>query len=187
MAYLDRAKLEAKGFKFIGENVKVSEHAKIYDPEKIELGNNSRVDDFCILSGNISIGDYCHITPMCLIAGGEPGVILENFCTLAYGVKIFAQSDDYSGTTMVNSLIPKEYKKEILSKVHIERHVVIGAGALVFPGVRIAEGCSIGAMALVNKSTLPWGIYVGSPSKRLKDRKKDLLDLEKKFLKSIKK
>ena len=34
----------------------------------------------------------------------------------------------------------------------------------------------------MNKSTQEWGIYVGNPAKRVKDRKKDLLDLELKYL-----
>lgn len=50
------------------------------------------------------------------------------------------------------------------------------------PGVTIDEGCSIGAMSLIIKSTQPWGIYLGIPAKKIKDRKQDLLFLEKKFL-----
>ena len=182
MAYLSKEALEAMGFKVLGENVKVSDKASIYNPEKIEIDDNSRIDDFCLVSGNVKIGKYCHITPMCLIAGGEPGIDFSDFCTLAYGVKIFAQSDDYTGETMVSSLIPKKFKNEILAKVAIHRQVIVGAGAIVFPGVTVGEGCSIGAMALVNKNTSPWGIYVGNPAKRIKERKKDLLDLEKQFL-----
>jgi acetyltransferase-like isoleucine patch superfamily enzyme len=54
------------------------------------------------------------------------------------------------------------------------------------PGVTIREGCSIGAMTLVAKSTDPWGIYVGVPALRVKERKQDLLELEKKFLDEVK-
>ena len=36
-------------------------------------------------------------------------------------------------------------------------------------------------MSLVNKSTEPWGIYVGIPAKRIKDRSKDLLKFETLF------
>ena len=108
MAYLSIQELKSMGFKSLGKSVKVSDKASIYNPEKIELGDFSRVDDFCIISGNVTLGKYVHITPMCLVAGGEPGIFLNDFCTLAYGVKIFAQSDDYSGMTMVNSLIPKK-------------------------------------------------------------------------------
>lgn len=183
MAYLSENQLLAMGFKSVGKGVKISDKASIYNPECIELGDFSRIDDFCVISGNINIGRYVHVTPMCLIAGGVPGVYIHDFCTLAYGVKVFAQSDDYSGSTMVNSLIPKKYKDEIFAKVVLENQVIVGANSTILPGVTISEGCSVGAMTLVNKSTDPWGIYVGNPARRIKERKKDLLELEKQFLK----
>jgi len=186
MAYLTEKALRTLGFKVLGNNVKVSDRASIYNPETIELGDHSRIDDFCVVSGKVSIGRYCHITPMCLVAGGSPGVTLSDFCTLAYGVKVFAQSDDYSGRTMVNSLVPNKFKDEYLAEVLLERQVIVGAGSVIFPGVTIREGCSIGAMALVNRSTQPWGIYVGNPARRVKDRKNDLLRLEAQFLKEQK-
>lgn len=183
MPYLSDEKLAAMGFKYLGKNVKISDKASIYNCDQIEIGDNSRIDDFCVVSGRISIGAYCHITPMCLVAGGVPGIYFSDFSTLAYGVKIFSQSDDYSGLTLTNSLIPKKFKNETFEAVYLRKHVIIGAGAVVFPGVDVAEGCSIGAMALVNRSTQPWGIYVGNPAKRIKERKKDMLELEKEFLK----
>lgn len=186
MAYLSKEQLAAMGFKSVGENVKVSDKASIYNPESIALGDHSRIDDFCVISGRVLIGSYCHITPMCLIAGGTPGITLSDFCTLAYGVKVFSQSDDYSGTTMVNSLIPKKYKDEYLAEVILERQVIVGAGSVIFPGVIVREGCSVGALTLVNKSTQPWGVYAGNPARRIKDRKQNLLQLEAQFLKEQK-
>ena len=56
---------------------------------------------------------------------------------------------------------------------------------MVFPGVTVAEGCSVGAMSLVTKDTQPWGVYVGIPARRLKERKKDLLQFEKEFLANL--
>ena len=186
MAYLTQSQLDALGFKALGKNVKISDKAAIYNPEQIAIGDNSRIDDFCIVSGKVSIGRFCHITPMCLVAGGTPGIALDDFSTLAYGVKIFSQSDDYSGETMVNSLIPKKFKKELFAPVSLGRQTVVGAGAIIMPGVILAEGCSVGTMALLTKSTQPWGIYAGIPAKRLKERKRDLLQLEQQFLREIK-
>lgn len=186
MAYLNSKQLSELGFRFIGKNVKISDKASIYNHDQIEIGDNSRIDDFCVISGKVSIGAYCHITPMCLIAGGEKGIFISNFCTLAYGVKVFSQSDDYSGETMVNSLISSKYKNEKKESVILERQVIIGAGSIILPGVTLAEGCSVGAMTLVNRSTQPWGIYVGNPAKRIKERKQDLLELEKNFLEEVK-
>lgn len=181
MAYLSAAELASLGFKFLGKNVKISDKAAIYNPEQIEIGDHSRIDDFCVVSGRVVLGRYCHITPMCLIAGGGPGIYMDDYATCAYGVKIFSQSDDYSGETMVNSLIPTEFKKEYFAAVHIKRHVIIGTNAVIFPGVTLEEGTSVGAMSLVTKSTCSWWIYTGIPAKQFKPRSQNLLTLEKVF------
>lgn len=182
MAYLSEEDIKKIGFKFVGVGVKISDRAAIYDSSEIELGDYSRIDDFCIISGRVKIGKYCHVTPQCLIAGGEPGVYIGDFCTFAYGVKVFAQSDDYSGKSMVNSLIPKKFKNEFFAPVHIDCHVIIGSCSVIFPGVHVLEGCAIGAMSLVNKNLESWGIYVGTPVRRLKERSRNLLKLENEFL-----
>lgn len=182
MAYYTQEQLKNLGFKYIGKNVKISDKASIYNCDQIEIGDNSRIDDFCVVSGKIKIGRNVHITPMCLVAGGEKGIIFEDFTTIAYGVQVFTQSDDYSGKTMVNSTVPKEYKNEFIKEVVLRKQSIVGAGSIIMPGVVLAEGTSVGALSLVLKSTEPWGIYTGSPAKRLKDRKKDLLELEKQYL-----
>lgn len=182
MAYLTCEQLQNIGFASIGKNVKISDKASIYDPDIISIGDHSRIDDFCVVSGKIFIGRNVHITPMCLVAGGEKGIIFEDFTTIAYGVKVFTQSDDYSGETMCNSTVPKKYKNELISQVILKKHTIVGAGSIIMPGVTLAEGTSIGAMSLVLRSTEPWGIYAGHPATRLKDRKKNLLELEKVYL-----
>jgi acetyltransferase-like isoleucine patch superfamily enzyme len=184
MAYYTEEQLQFLGFKQIGKNVKISDKASIYNCEEIEIGDNSRIDDFCVISGKVKIGRNVHITPMCLVAGGEKGIIFEDFTTIAYGVQIFTQSDDYSGQTMTNSTIPKEYKNEYMKEIILKKYSIVGAGSIIMPGVVLAEGTSVGAMSLILKSTEPWGIYVGNPIKRLKNRKKDLLELEKEYLKN---
>lgn len=186
MAYYTYEELEKMGFKTIGDNVKISDKSSIYNCDQIEIGDNSRIDDFCVISGKIKIGSNVHITPTCLVAGGEKGIVFEDFTTIAYGVKVFTQSDDYSGKTMCNSTVPKAYKEEIFKEVILKKHSIVGAGSIIMPGVVLEEGTSVGAMSLVLKSTQPWGIYVGNPAKRLKNRKKDLLALEKQYLQSEK-
>ncbi|PLY10511.1 MAG: O-acetyltransferase [Arcobacter sp.] len=184
MAYYTQDQLKQLGFKYIGENVKISDKASIYNHNQIEIGDNSRIDDFCIISGKIRIGRNVHITPMCLVAGSEKGIVFEDFTTIAYGVQVFTQSDDYSGKTLTNSTVPKEYKNEYKKEVILKKYTIVGAGSIIMPGVILEEGTSVGAMSLVLKSTEPWGIYIGNPAKRLKDRKTDLQELEKQYLKS---
>lgn len=184
MAYLSDRQLREVGFKSLGNDVKVSDRASVYNADCIELGDHSRIDDFCVISGRLVIGRNVHITPQCLLAGGEPGIFVDDFVTLAYNVKIFSQSDDYSGETMTNSSVPKTFKREVLASIHLGRHSIVGAGSTILPGVHLGEGTSVGAMSLVRKSTQPWCIYVGNPARKIKERKRDLLELEIQYLRS---
>lgn len=184
MAYLSEVKLKEAGFKRIGKNVRISEKASIYNPEFMEFGDNSRIDDYCVLSGKLRIGRNVHFAPFCLVAGGEKGITFEDFAGLAYHVQVFTQSDDYSGKTLTNPTVPAEYKHELKKAVFIGKHSIVGAGSIIMPGVYLAEGTAVGAMSLVRKSTESWMIYLGNPAKKIKERKKDLLALELAYLES---
>src|SRR5262249_27727376 len=146
--------------------------ASIYNADQIEIGDNSRIDDFCLISGRVCIGKNVHIAGMCLVAGGSLGVYFEDFSGISYGVRIFSQSDDYFGHYLTGPTIPSQYKREIKAPVYIRKHVIVGTSSVVLPGVDVAEGCSVGAMSLVTKSTDPWTIVLGVPAKKYKDRSK---------------
>ena len=75
-SFLSLDELVHAGFSSVGKNVLVSRKASIYNTEKISLGDSVRIDDFCCLSGLIKVGQNTHITPFCLIAGGEKGVLI---------------------------------------------------------------------------------------------------------------
>jgi acetyltransferase-like isoleucine patch superfamily enzyme len=182
MAFLTEASLAALGFKHLGDNVKISDKASIYNPELMEIGNHSRIDDFCVISGKVTMGRNVHIAVFCNIGGGDLGVTLEDFCGLAYGCHVFSQSDDYSGRTLTNPTVPDKYKHETKASVLIKRHSIVGTCSVIMPGITLEEGTSIGAMSLITKSTAPWSVYFGIPAKRLKSRKQALLELEQDYL-----
>jgi galactoside O-acetyltransferase len=170
MAYLSENEMNSMGFASLGQNVRISSRAALYEPEKIRLGDNARIDDFCVVSGRVELGRNAHVAALCNLAAGEPGIFIADFAGLAYGCHIFAQSDDYSGRTMTNPTVPDQYKTEIHAPVHVGRHAIIGTQGIVFPGADVAEGCAIGAGSVVTQPTEPWGIYVGNPARRMKDR-----------------
>jgi acetyltransferase-like isoleucine patch superfamily enzyme len=62
--------------------------------------------------------------------------------------------------------------------VHLGKHVIVGTGSTILPGVTIGEGAAIGAMSLVTKDIQPWKIAVGIPAKEIKERDRGLLQLE---------
>lgn len=182
MPFLNREQLKKMSFKSLGKNVQISSMASIYDANQIEIGDNSRIDDFCVISGKISLGRNVHIAVFCNVAGGEKGITFGDFSGLAYGCHVFTQTDDYGGKTLTNPTVPDRYKREIKQAIVIGRHSIVGTNSLILPGVILAEGTSIGALSMVTKSTEQWSIYIGSPAKLHKARKRDLLKLEEEYL-----
>ena len=129
----------------VGKNVRISDKASIYNTDVIEIGDNVRVDDFCILSGGsgLKIGSHIHISAGCKLYGGA-GVILEDFVEMSVNCSVFSQSDDFSGRSLVGPCIPKEYKPCFKSGlVLLRRHVLLGAGVTILPGVEIGFGSSV--------------------------------------------
>ena len=182
MGYLSTEKLIALGLKSLGEKVMISDKASIHDPADIEIGDYSRIDDFCVISGKVTLGRNVTLTVFCNIAGGELGVTLQDFSSLGYGCQVFSQSDDYLGYSLTNPTVPDKYKKEKKAAVLIMRHSIVGACSVIFPGVTLEEGTAVGAMSLVTKSTEPWSVYYGIPAKRQRSRNRHLLEMEKAYL-----
>ncbi|MEI8198963.1 MAG: acyltransferase [Eubacteriales bacterium] len=182
-SFYSSIELKNLGLANVGENVLISCKASIYGAEKISIGNNVRIDDFCILSGKIIIGNFVHIAAYTALYGDESGIYIQDFANISSKVSIYSVSDDYSGHTMTNPMVPDKYKNIQQDKVVIERHVIIGASCVILPGVILREGSAFGAMTLVNSSSQPWSINAGIPSKKIKDRSKNLLNLESQFLK----
>lgn len=181
-SFLEEEELKGLGLKAFGCHVKISRYARFYDAANISIGDNVRIDDFCILSGKISLGSHIHIAAYSALYGGSEGIEIEDFANLSSRISVYSVSDDYSGETLTNPTIPKEYKNVCSAPIHIEKHVIIGSTSVVLPGVTIREGSSFGAFSFINRDSEPWSVNVGIPFQRIRDRSKDLLDLEEEYL-----
>ncbi|CAN7356548.1 acyltransferase [Variovorax paradoxus] len=180
MAMLSREDIEALGFLSIGENLQISDRASFYGADRITLGSNVRIDDFCVLAagaGGISVGDYVHIAVgAALIGAGK--ITLSDFSGLSSRVSIYSSSDDYSGAAMTNPTVPAEYTDVKHADVFLGRHVIIGSGSVVLPGIKLEDGVAVGALSLIQKNCTAFGIYAGNPARRISERKRDLLEIE---------
>ena len=182
-SFMNSLELNSIGFKSLGINVLISKNAVFYNPELLEIGNNVRIDDFVTISGKVVLRDYIHIAQFCSMYGGTEGIYMDSFSGLSSKSIIYATSNDYSGESLTNPMVPNKYKmSDINKKVVIGKHVVIGCMSVILPGVEIEEGCAVGAMSLVNKSIGDYGIYCGIPVKRIKNRSKKVFELESQFL-----
>jgi acetyltransferase-like isoleucine patch superfamily enzyme len=181
MAMLSRDAIEAMGFAVVGKHVQISERASFYGASRIRLGHNVRIDDFCVLAsgiGGIDICNYVHIAVgSSLIGAGK--ITMSDFSGLSSRISIYSSSDDYSGAALTNPTVPAEFTGVTHADVFLDKHVIIGSGSVILPGVTLEEGVAVGALSLVTKDCKAFGIYSGNPARRISERKRDLLALEK--------
>ena len=184
MAILSRIELDALGFRSVGDNVHISDRASFYGAGRISIGNNTRIDDFCVLSagdGGIFIGAHIHIAVYSSFIGAGK-ITISDFCNFSSRVSLYSSNDDYSGFGMTNPTIPARYTNIVHADVFLGRHVIVGSGSVILPGVTLEDGVAVGALSLVNRNCKAFGIYAGNPVRRVKERKRDLLLLEEQFL-----
>lgn len=163
--------LKALGIKSYGENVLISRRCSIYSPQLLTIGNNVRIDDFCILSGNISIGDFVHISAFCALHGSN-GIDIRSHSGCSARTTIYSAIDDFSGNFLIGPMHPDFLTNVQGGKVIIEEFAQVGANCVIFPNLTIGEGAAIGALSLVRESIKPWTINAGIPARVLKERSK---------------
>lgn len=180
MSFYTKEELKDFGFKFLGNNVLISKKASIYGVDKISIGDNSRIDDFVVISagkGGIVIGRNVHVACFCSLIG-QANIVLSDYSGLSSRVAIYSSSDDYSGAYLTNPTIPDKYTNVDSREVVIGKHSIVGAGSIILPGVILHEGVAIGALSLVVKSCQSWSIYSGVPVRKIKTRENNCLELE---------
>ena len=174
--YLTPAAISSMPFKSVGHDVMIHERVTLVGIENISIGSHVRIDPEVILlaTGPLTIGCYTHIAAGVFIAA-RAGFEMKNFANIAHGSRIYTVNDDYSGEHLMGPTIPAELLSLSPGGVVMQEHSSVGAGAIVLPGVTMAEGSVLGALSLLTKPTEPWTIYGGVPAKPIRERRRDLL------------
>lgn len=183
MGFLSNDEIINLGFKSFGKNIKISRDARFYNPSKISIGDNTRIDDFCVISAGddgIDIGSFVHISTHVSICG-KSNITISDFVGISFKTTILSSNDDYSGEFMTNPTVPDIYRKIYNKPIYIGKHVIIGANSIILPNVLIIDGISIGAFSLVKSNLDKIGIYAGVPCKFIKEKSLNIFELEKKF------
>ena len=139
------------------------------DVQSIQIGDNTRIWQFCVVLPNANIGNNTNICSQCFI---ENDVIIGNNVTIKNGVYlwdgIIIEDNVFIGpnVTFTNDKYPrsKQYPKEF-QKTTIKNGASIGAGAIILGGITINENAMIGAGSVVTKNIPPNELWLGNPAK----------------------
>jgi len=184
--FYTKKELTISGFNSIGYNVKISRKVSLYEIDG-SIGNNVRVDDYCILKGRIKLGSYVHIAAFCLISGVRGVVRINNCSTISSGVHIYTGSDDYSANMLSSSAVPKSLVRTIEGDVELGTGSIVGAHSLLLPDTFIREGASIGAQCIVHGDVPRGAVIVNKGAKGKIVGKRDwrrIVDLAELLLKN---
>lgn len=151
--------------------VTVYDGAKIIGAENIQFGTPVLIDDFTLIVARdpLIIGNYVHIACFSSITGGER-VEIGDYAAVSQGARLLTGTDDFIHGGFGNSTVPTEYRNALRAPISVGRFCIIGANAVVLPGVTIGEGAVVGANSVVTRDLEPWGVYIGNRRYRERDR-----------------
>ncbi|MDP1872154.1 MAG: acyltransferase [Gallionella sp.] len=139
------------------------------DVQSKQIGEGTRIWQFCVVFAEAKIGKNCNICANVLI---ENDVVIGNNVTIKSGVQLWdgvrIEDNVFIGpnATFTNDLMPrsKVYPDQFLQTV-IKAGASIGANATILPGLTIGENAMIGAGSVVTKDVHDGAVVVGNPAR----------------------
>lgn len=158
---------------------------KIIRAENAELDDYCRVLDYTFIDAgkSLKIGKHSMITWYVLIEGGGDTYIGDRVF-IGPGTKVLTSTYEIQGYYSAE-FVPDECHKINYCSIKIMDDAYIGANCVLMPGVTIGEGAVAGANSLVNKDLEPWGIYVGTPCKRIGTRERPSAEMTDKLYQDV--
>lgn len=132
---------------------KVDRHARIYPGVRIWYPPNLTMAAYATLGPRADC--YCMAS-----------ITMETFALVSQGAYLCAGTHDIDDPN---------FQLQARSIV-IASRAWIAAEAFVGPGVVVGEGAVLGARAVTVKNLEPWGVYVGNPARRIRNRAHALLE-----------
>jgi galactoside O-acetyltransferase len=161
-------------FRESGKDIVIYDPVTLINAENMILRNHILISEYAYIAAGLGlhIGNFIHIATHTSISGGG-FCVLEDFVGVCAGARLITGSEDITGRGIASPLVPDRFRPVIRSYVHCKRHSFVSTNVVVMPGVTLGEGSVVGSGSVVIGDLEPWGIYIGSPAKRVKDRPKE--------------
>lgn len=132
----------------IGPGSTIHMMARIYDPRKIVIGEDTIIGEKATLDGRVQL------------TNSEGGLVIGNHVDIASDVMLWTSQHDISDPAF----------SAIEAAVTIGDYVFVGPRAIILPGVSVGTGAVIAAGAVVTKSVPERAIMAGIPAKQINER-----------------
>ena len=139
------------------------------DVQTEQIGEGTRVWQFCVILSGAVIGRDCNICAQVLIEGD---VVVGDRVTVKSGVQLWdglrVADDVFIGpnATFANDNFPRSRQRpESFLPTVIHAGASIGANATILPGVTIGERAMVGAGAVVTRDVPAGTVVFGNPAR----------------------
>ncbi len=116
--------------------------------------------------GVVTLGEGSSISNNCILNGSEMGIHIGNKVMIAPNCILVAFDHDWRDLS-----VPMIDQPFVDAPVEIEDDVWIGANCTITKGVRLGEGCIVGAQSVVTKDVAPYAVVGGVPARVIGTRK----------------
>ena len=138
-----------------------------------KIGNNVYIDPKSVIIGDVTLGDDVSVWPMAVIRGDVNHIIIGNSCSIQDGAVLHV-SHDGPYTNGGKPLIIRQGvtvgHKAMLHGCTIDDYCLIGMGALLLDAVHVNKHVMIGAGSLVppGKILESGYLYLGNPARAVR-------------------
>jgi len=150
----------------IGKNVKIAINCTL-KCEELEIGDNTLISDYALLTGKIKMGKYCHIAHYTHISGSQAEVELADYVGIGSRCSIYTANDDYLGNSLYTPC-PDKYCARTYGKVTMEKFVMLGWGSFVFPDSYLEEGAHFGFSSKIRGRYPGYALYTSYGNEKAK-------------------
>lgn len=138
------------------------------DVQSQQIGEGTRIWQFCVVLSQAVIGKDCNICAQVLI---ENDVVIGDCVTIKSGVQLWdgARIEDRvfigPNVTFTNDLLPRSMNKDYECRgITLRKGCSIGANTTLLAGIEVGENAMIGAGSVVTKNVPANTVWFGNPA-----------------------
>lgn len=187
-----RSKLYPLILKHCGRGVVFGMNVTLRHPHKIEIGDNTVIDDNCLLdakgrnNSGIRIGKGVFLGRNSILSCKNGDIVLEDNVNIGFNSEVFSGNNVTLGhDTLVAAycyFIGGDHDADAMDKavmhqgstsrgIQVGPNGWFGAGVKVLDGVKIGEHCVVGAGAVVTRDVPAYSVSAGVPARVIRDRR----------------